>query len=177
MQQDIGEVQFFGRLLVQQALMKLLGKFHFQGFFLASSYWGSPTLGFFCNKLLGKVAFVASSYATSFWEIVGVAPFFGSNPLGNSHLWIFFCSKLLGKSPFWPFCCFKLLGNFHLQRFFCIEARREFRIAFVLREAIRGFRLRIVDLLQPIDGLRFRIICYLKHAPSPHLAISVHHIS
>ena len=80
-------------------------------------------------------------------------------------------------ASYWPFCCFKLLGNFHLQGFFCIEARREFRIAFVLRKAIRGFRLRVVLLLQAIEGLRFRIIIYLKHAPSPHLAISVHHIS
>ena len=43
----------------------------------------------------------------------------------------------------------------------------ETEAADVPMEAIRGFRLRSVVLLQAIEGLRFRIIIYLKHAPLP----------
>ena len=167
-------------------------KLHFQGFCFAAIYWGSPTLGrLLLYQALRKVAFVASSCAATSWEIIGIASFSAAIHWGIPTCELFFCSMLLGKSNFLALCCFRVLrshnsdmpgevhrcevgvildwdqsiGDFHLQGFFCVEARREFRIAFVLREAMRGFRLRSVVLLQAIEGLRFRII-YLKHAPS-----------
>ena len=86
-------------------------KLHFQGFCFAAIYWGSPTLGrLLLYQALRKVAFVASSYAATSWEIIGTASFFAAIHWGIPTCELLFCSMLLGKSNFLAFCCFKVLG-------------------------------------------------------------------
>ena len=76
----------------------------------------------------GEVAFVASSYAATSWEIIGTASVFCSNPLGNSHLWIVFLQQAIGEEQFLGLLLFqairekassasKLVGNSELPSF------------------------------------------------------------
>ena len=123
----------FGHLLVQQAVMKLLGKFHFQGCFFASSYWGSPTLGSFvitsswescsCSVFLrnilsgncwdsvlfwqqsiGEFPFVDCSSAASYWGTALFGPSVVSSCWGISTCRDSSASKLVGNSEMPSFC-------------------------------------------------------------------------
>ena len=186
----LGKSNFW--LLVQQALMKLLGKFHFQGFFVASSYWGSPTLGvFFVTSSWESCicsVFLRNILLGNCWDSV----FFCSNPLGNSHLWIVLLQQAIGEEPFLALLLFQAVGEFPLAGL--LLHRSSSGIPNCLRFARSYSRISIANccLLQAIEGLRFRIIIYILNltAPScgdsgssyilntaPHLAIPVHHIS
>ena len=76
----------------QQAFRNLLGKFHFQGFIFAASYWGSPTL----REAFGKLACIASSYTATSWEIIGIAFLFAAIHWGIR----FLLFQAIGEFPF-----------------------------------------------------------------------------
>ena len=150
-------------------------KLHFQGFCFAAIYWGSPTLGrLLLYQALRKVAFVASSYAATSWEIIGTASVFCSNPLGNSHLWIVFLQQAIGEEQFLGLLLFqtirekassasKLVGNSELPSF-CAKL-------------FEDFDCELLFCLKLLRGYDSESSYILNTPPSPHLAISVHQVS
>ena len=141
-----------GRLLVHQALMKLLGKFHFQGFFLYQAIgevplWGSffvtsswescicsvflrnILLGnwwdsvFFWQQSIGEFPFVDCSSAASYWGRALFGPSIVSSCWGISTCRASSASKLVGNSELPSFCA-KLFEDFDCELLFCFKLLR-----------------------------------------------------